>query len=274
MTDIFGVQDDIVRKTVTTLTLLFNLHNLKVPNIGQSRQPTDNLEAFNDLLQGSGYFWHFTNEANLRARQLFEKAIELDPKYAIAYDHAGWSYLVPVLNQWGQNPQADLKRASEFAEKALALDDSDLGGLTILAEEDVLESRFDQAVTDARHAVALDPNYAASYESLASALIFDGSLKRRCLIYKRPSVSTPSQNPFTWWISDSPTSSWDTIRRRPGCWKNTLVRIRIPLAPTSCFLLPIANSAETGMRERRQQRSCGLTRSTNLYHRGNGFRNC
>jgi adenylate cyclase len=173
LSDIFAVQDDIVRKIVTTLSLLLNLNDLKVPH-GIALRPTDNLEAFDDVLRGAQYAWRLTKEGNSKARELDQKAVELDPKYADAYAGISVTYITPAIFKWSQNPQADLKRGAEFAQKALALDDSNLPALTQLVWVDVFELRSERAVADAERAVALNPNYAAGYDSLANALIFDG----------------------------------------------------------------------------------------------------
>jgi len=172
LTDIFTIQDDIARKIVTTLSLMFKLGNLQVPH-GGGLEPTDNLQAFDNLLRGVEYQWRLTEQGNAKARELFQKAAELDSKYAEAYAGIAGTYLFPVLFSWTQNWQADLKRASEFSEKALALDDSNLGALITLVWVDVLQFKDDQAVADAERAVALNPNYAGGYETLAEALIFD-----------------------------------------------------------------------------------------------------
>ena len=44
------------------------------------------------FLRGMEYLYRFTKEANAQARQMFEKAIELDPQYAEAYAWLGWTY--------------------------------------------------------------------------------------------------------------------------------------------------------------------------------------
>ena len=56
------------------------------------RKTTDNLEAYDFFLRGVEYFWRFTKETNVQARQMFEKAIALDPQYAEAYAWLGWTY--------------------------------------------------------------------------------------------------------------------------------------------------------------------------------------
>ena len=49
------------------------------------RKTTDNLEAYDAYLRGVEYYYRFTKEDNLQARELFERAIALDPPYAEAY---------------------------------------------------------------------------------------------------------------------------------------------------------------------------------------------
>jgi hypothetical protein len=60
--------------------------------------------------------------AGQHARGFYERALALDPKYSDAYAELGEAYLIGVLFQWSHNPAADLKRASELAQKALSLE--------------------------------------------------------------------------------------------------------------------------------------------------------
>jgi adenylate cyclase len=168
--DVFAVQDDVVGKIVATLSEFFKLHNLKVPlgsGIGQS---TNNLEAYDDFLRASEYYFRFTSGGNAKARELDQKAIELDPNYADAYASLGWTYSWAVTNQWTKHPEDDMVRASTLAEKALALDDSNLGALGLLSRTEWQERNFDQAIEYARRALALNPNYAYGYLFLGQAL--------------------------------------------------------------------------------------------------------
>jgi adenylate cyclase len=117
--DIFALQDEIVQKVVTTLKLQLTLweQGLAV------RKRTDNLEAYDYFLRGVDSYWRLTKEANAQARQMLEKAIELDPQYAQAYASLGLTYWTEWNWRWSQDPQ-NLERAFELAQKAIALDDS------------------------------------------------------------------------------------------------------------------------------------------------------
>lgn len=119
-------------------------------------------------------YWRFTKDDNAQARLWAEKAIALDPNFPAAYTLAGWTYWNAVWNQWSENPQADLLRSSEMAHKAGALDDSNCDILTLLSALDWFQGRADQAVVDAKRAVAINPNYAAGYKALSDALFVVG----------------------------------------------------------------------------------------------------
>ncbi len=109
--DIFSLQDEIVRRIVTTLNLQLTLweeHGIL------ARKRTDNLDAYDDFLRGLEYFWSSPKEA----RQMFEKAIELDPKYADAYAWLGYNYCVGWIFLLSPDPNA-LDRALQFAHGAL-----------------------------------------------------------------------------------------------------------------------------------------------------------
>jgi adenylate cyclase len=172
--DIFAVQDEIVGKVVTTLGLLIKVDEMKLPGLG-SAQPTENLEAYDDLLRAADYTWRRANkDDNAKARPLLEKAIALDPDYAEAYAALGWFYMTAVWNQWSDNPRADLERATELGQKALALDDTNSDALTLMCESDWMHSHYDQAVADGERAVTITPNYATGYQALADTLIIYG----------------------------------------------------------------------------------------------------
>ena len=172
--DIFAVQDEIVGKVVATLGLLLKLDERELPNGMSAGRPTDNIEAFDDVLRGFECLWRFTKEDDANGRQWAEKAIEKDPKYAQAYALLGALYWFDALNYWSENPAADLKRATELAQQALALDDSNGMALEQLCEIDWMQRRFDQSVAEGQRTVALNPNYAIGYQALTDALLNSG----------------------------------------------------------------------------------------------------
>src|SRR5262249_47201951 len=99
--DIFALQDEIVQKIVTTLKLQLTLQEQGYI----VRKTTDNLEAYDAVLRGIEYIFRYTKEDNLQARQLFEKAIALDPQYAEAYAQLSRTYWLEWGLRWSTDPQ-------------------------------------------------------------------------------------------------------------------------------------------------------------------------
>jgi len=163
--DIFALQDEIVQKIVTTLKLQLTLQEQGV--IVHKR--TDNLEAYDSFLRGMEYQSHFTKEANAQARQLFEKALALDPQYADAYVRLGWTYWQEWVWQWSVDPQI-LERALALAKQAAALDDSLPGAHSLLSNVYAQQQQYEQAIAEGKRAITLDPNFADSYASQTEAL--------------------------------------------------------------------------------------------------------
>jgi TolB-like protein/Flp pilus assembly protein TadD len=163
--DLFALQDEIVQKIVTTLKL-----QLALQEQGYIvRKTTDNLEAYDAVLRGIEYYRRYTKETNVQARQMFEKAITLDPQYAAAYSWLGATYWAEWGLRWSADPQT-LERALALAQKALALDDSLPIAHSLLSVVYGLKQQYEQAVAEGERALALDPNNVDSYECQADVL--------------------------------------------------------------------------------------------------------
>src|SRR6266851_1511235 len=168
--EIFSLQDEIVRRIVTTLNLqlgLWERHGM----LESAR--TDNIEAYDDVLRGWAYLWTETQQGVAKAMEMFQKAVDLDPKYADAYAGMGWTYFWDWGFQWNRDPQL-LDRALELGRQAIALDDSETDAYALLSVVETSEEQYDRAIADSEHAIALDPNYTWGYVRLADALIRSG----------------------------------------------------------------------------------------------------
>ncbi len=168
--DIFSLQDEIVRKIVTTTNLQLTLLEAGIP----AGERPDNVEAYDDYLRGEEYtLSNLTRERNEKARQMFEKAIELDPKYAAAYGALGFAYFLDMNNQWSRDPHV-LDRAFQLEQQALSLDESNGAAYEGLSQLYLGKRQFDQAVGAAERAVAVDPSSSSSYAFLAISLALSG----------------------------------------------------------------------------------------------------
>jgi adenylate cyclase len=166
LTDIFALQDEIVQQLVTML-------RVEVREAEQERVrriPTANLTAYDSLLRGGEYFFRFTKEGNVQARQLYEQSIALDPQFAGASVMLGWTYGMEWFYQWSPDPQ-NLDRAFALARQALALDDTLPLAHGLLSWVYRRKHQPEPALSAAEQAVALDPNNDFSHIQLAESLM-------------------------------------------------------------------------------------------------------
>jgi adenylate cyclase len=172
--DIFALQDEITRQIVANLRVEVGQAELERAR----RTPTENLTAYDYVLRGREAFLRASldqtqKEANAQARQLFEKAIELDPAYAEAYTWLGYTYLLERIMVWNLDPQT-LERAGELAQKAIALDDSLPRPHLLLGQVYRWKKQHEQAIAEVERALALDPNSDYAYVNLGDVLFAVG----------------------------------------------------------------------------------------------------
>jgi adenylate cyclase len=165
--NIFALQDEITQKIVRTLRVEVEEAELKHIR----RTPTENLNAYESALRGSAELKHHRKSTNAQARQMFERAIELDPEYARPYVSLGWTYFFDWVNYWGQDFRQALERALELAQKAIELDDSYADAYMLLSVVYLYKDRqYEQAIAVAEKAIALDRSNAKGYSVLAAIL--------------------------------------------------------------------------------------------------------
>ena len=95
----------------------------------------------------------------LQAREMFEKAMELDPKYTAAYIGLAESYMAEFWSSWTTDRDAAGARAFECARKAVELDKRDSHAHLILASVNLyVKSNYELAETQIQTALELNPN--------------------------------------------------------------------------------------------------------------------
>jgi adenylate cyclase len=165
--DIFALQDEIVRRIVTTM----NLQLAVVENPRLTRR-TDNPDAYDYFLRGFQFF-NLTKEGDEKARQLLKKAIELDPKYSEAYQLLGYIQYMEMISQLSRDPHG-FDRGIQLEQKSIALDNSNASAYAILSEFYTVTGQYDLSIKAVRHALALEPNSALGYSALALVLCLSG----------------------------------------------------------------------------------------------------
>jgi adenylate cyclase len=175
--DIFAVQEDIARRI--TRALAVRLTPEEAEHMGQPY--TDSVEAWEHFMRGAELYRHFTKKDNAQARELFEKAISLDPEFARAYATLAATHRQDWSFAWTQDPPASEALAYRLAQHAVDLSRRELEpkpslpyALQQWAYVLLYRRRHHEASAAAEEAVQRNFNYADGYAVWAQVLIYRG----------------------------------------------------------------------------------------------------
>jgi serine/threonine protein kinase/Flp pilus assembly protein TadD len=156
--DVFEIQDEIAQSIVAALRVVLSDDEKRAIE----QVPTANVEAYGFYLRGRQYFHQHRRKNHEYARQMFERAIELDPGYALAY--AGVADCCSFLYQYFDASPSNLKRADAASLRAIELapnlaEPHASRGLAVS-----LRGEFEEAKREFETAVRLDPkSFEAAY---------------------------------------------------------------------------------------------------------------
>ena len=127
--DIFKLQGDIVQAIVTKLAI----KTFQFDQARAMRKKPQDLLAYDYLLRGYAYYHQRTRAAYSLAREMFAKAVALDPYYADAYVGSGLLEYGKVGYGWTEFPDRALTSAFTFGQKALTIDESNAAAHSLLS---------------------------------------------------------------------------------------------------------------------------------------------
>ena len=170
--DIFDFQEQVSAKIVEALRLQLTREE---KNTLQKRY-TENTEAYQLYLQGR-YFWNKRNEEGLKtATRYFEKAIEKDPDYALAW--AGLADTYSLMGEYTNISRRELfPKVMTAINKALEID-SRLGEARISLAISLMLNEWDWKGSEKEYklGIELSPNYATGHHWYAEWLLFMGHM--------------------------------------------------------------------------------------------------
>ncbi len=185
--DIFAIQDDISQAIVVALRVILTEGEKK--QIEKAR--TENVQAYDYYLRGRQYFHQLRRKSLEYARQMFNKAIEIDGDYARAY--AGVADSCSMLYTYFDARDFNLRQADIASNKALELEPD-------LAEAHVarglvvsLSKRFDEAEKEFEIAMKLDPKLFEAPYWYARALLSAGRAEEAVKMFERATVLRPEE---------------------------------------------------------------------------------
>jgi TolB-like protein/DNA-binding winged helix-turn-helix (wHTH) protein/Flp pilus assembly protein TadD len=174
-TNVFALQDRISEQVVSQLQL--RLSGAQWQSL--VKRPTTSAEAYQAYAEGL-FFWNKRRPDDMaKAVECFERAVTLDPGYALAFAALSDAYYLAARNRFDFVPRPTaLEKASAAAARALALDDSLAEShlaTAMISQLDVRE--WDAAERHFRRAVELNPYHATVRQRYGWHLLTRGRLE-------------------------------------------------------------------------------------------------
>jgi len=169
--DVFAIQDEIAGNIVRALRVVLSEQEKRAIE----KAPTANVEAYDYYLRGRQFFHQFRRTSIQFARRMFERAIEVDPKYALAY--AGVADCCSFLYMYWDGSRANLESAESASGKALELDAELAEAHASRGFAVSLSRRHAEARTEFETALRLNPKLYEAHYLYARACFQEGKLE-------------------------------------------------------------------------------------------------
>jgi len=173
MENVFALQDKITQKIVAALKVTLTAGEEKQAASRETSDPA----AYDAFLKGWAHYRRKTPEDFIKAVPYLDEAVERDPNYSRAYAALAAVYWEDARSLWGKYLDMSRAEAEMMAKIYLAEAMQDPTPLAYWIASDIHRAgrRYQEAITEATRAIALDANDPIGYYAMASALIFAGN---------------------------------------------------------------------------------------------------
>lgn len=199
-TDIFEVQDEITQTIVGTLVGQVEEAEMNRMRYGQ----TDDLEAYGYFLRGREAASTLTEQGNATAREMFEKSIETDPRYARAHSALARVYHYDWQFGWNRASAEYLERAFNLAKQATTLDTSDASGYAELGFVCLFQRKHQLALAALDRALTINPNDPDAMTELSEIYVYMGRTREAAELVRSAMRLNPHYpDRYLWYLADA-----------------------------------------------------------------------
>jgi adenylate cyclase len=184
--DVFAIQDDIAQSIVKALQVTLSPQERRAM---QSVATTDP-EAYDYYLRGRNYMYSMARRDYEHAIRMFEQAITLDSKYALAY--AGLADAYSHMYRYVEATAENVEKANRASEQAVVLDRDSAEAHASRGLALFISERYDEAEAEFEVAIARNPNLFEAWYYYGLASSSQGRVEKAAELYTRAAEVNPA----------------------------------------------------------------------------------
>jgi TolB-like protein/Flp pilus assembly protein TadD len=183
--DVFAIQDEIAQNIARALrVVLTEKEKREIEKV-----PTSKVQAYDYYLRGRQFFYQMRRKGLEFARQMFARAIVIDPGYARAY--AGVGDCCSFLYMWCEASEDNLREALSASRRAVELDPQSAEAHASRGLAESLSNNYEGAGKEFETAIRLDPRLFEAYFFYGRSCFEQGHWVKAAGLFEQASQVNP-----------------------------------------------------------------------------------
>ena len=184
--DVFDIQDEIARSIALALRVVLT----ETEKNAIAKVPTSDIQAYDYYLRGRQFFYQLRRQGLDYARQMFARAIVIDPGYARAY--AGVADCCSFLYMWFESTENNAREALSASRKAVELDPESPVAHASLGLAEFVSRNYENARAEFETALGLSTELFEAYYFYGRLCFTLGEFEKAADLFCRANLVNPS----------------------------------------------------------------------------------
>jgi tetratricopeptide (TPR) repeat protein len=159
------------------------------------------IETYSLVLQGQQKIFKYNREQNIRAREMYEAALEKESDYSRAMAALSRTHNLDWRYSWTERPEYALEKAHELAQESVLIDPSDARGYGELGFVNLYRKDHDSSLSAFETALHLNPNDTDVMSNMGDALAHCGRSEEAITLLNRSLLLNPFYpDQYLWYL--------------------------------------------------------------------------
>jgi tetratricopeptide (TPR) repeat protein len=184
--DVFAIQDEIAQSIALALRVMLS----DTEKRAIEKVPTRDVQAYDYCLRGRQSIYQFKRRSLEYGRQMFARAIVLDPAYAAAY--AGVADCSSFLYMYIEATQENLREAANATRRAVELDPESAEAHASRGLAESLSRNYQEAEREFEEAMRLNPRLYEVFYFYGRSCFAQGNMEKAAGLFRKASELDPA----------------------------------------------------------------------------------